>query len=274
MPTATAPLTSTPILIVKLGDTLPELKANLGDFEHWIAQGLQAEDAPVHIEVADPRPAPLGHTEPPPSGSAHHPTQPTPLPDPTTVVQRRMGVVVTGSHAMVTDREPWSETTAAWLAKLVALGVPVLGICYGHQLLAHALGGEVGYHPQGLEAGTICVEPTAHAASDPLLGHLGTTPFAAPSAHRQSVHRLPPGATVLARNHFEAHHAFRVGECAWGVQFHPEFGPDATRTYVRHLADTLHSQGVDAQALADAVAPSPEAARVLARFAHWVAQRA
>lgn len=238
--------------IVKLGDTLPALRHTHGDFEDWMAQGLQHHQAQPHpIRVVDPR-------------------QGQPLP----ALGHCTGIVVTGSHAMVTDRAPWSEATAAWLAQAVAREVPVLGICYGHQLLAHALGGEVGYHPQGLEAGTICVEPTAHAASDPLLGHLGTTPFAAPSAHRQSVHRLPPGATVLARNHFEAHHAFRVGECAWGVQFHPEFGPDATRTYVRHLADTLHSQGVDAQALADAVAPSPEAARVLARFAHWVAQRA
>ncbi len=273
MSTATASATTTPILIVKLGDTLPELSTRLGDFEHWIAQGLQAEDAPVHIEVADPRPVHLGPTVPEPSGSPHHPTPPTPLPAPDTVVQRRMGVVVTGSHAMVTDREPWSETTAAWLAELVARGVPVLGICYGHQLLAHALGGEVWPHPQGLEAGTIRVEPTEHAATDPLLDHLDG-PFAAPSAHRQSVRVLPPGATVLARNAFEPHHAYRVGECAWGVQFHPEFGPDATRAYVHHLADTLRHQGVDTQALVDGVAPSPQATRVLARFAQWVAQRA
>lgn len=264
---------TTPILIVKLGDTLPELRARLGDFEHWIAQGLQAEGAPVHIEVADPRPSGLGQAMHPSSGSPHHPVHTTALPTPATVVQRRMGVVVTGSHAMVTDREPWSETTAAWLTDVVALGVPVLGICYGHQLLAHALGGDVGYHPQGLEAGTIWVEPTAEAATDPLLGHLGTAPFAAPSAHRQSVRRLPPGATLLARNGFEAHHAYRVGDCAWGLQFHPEFGPEATRGYVHHLADTLQSQGVDAQALADAVVPSPEATQVLARFARWVAQR-
>lgn len=266
---------TTPILIVKLGDTLPELRARLGDFEHWMAQGLQAEGAPVHIEVADPRPTSLSPALHPSSGSPHHPAAATALPDPATVVQRRMGVVVTGSHAMVSDREPWSETTATWLAELVALGVPVLGICYGHQLLAHALGGEVGYHPQGLEAGTVWVTPTEAATTDPLLGHLTLTSgaFAAPSAHRQTVKQLPPEATVLASNAFEPHHAFRVGECAWGVQFHPEFGPEATRGYVHHLADTLHGQGVDAQALANSVQPTPEAAQVLARFAQWVAQR-
>jgi GMP synthase (glutamine-hydrolysing) len=250
---------TTAILIVKLGDTLPHMAADLGDFEHWIAQGLQADNAPVHIEVADPRPG----------AGLPHPA----LPAPATVAQRRMGVVVTGSHAMVTDRAPWSEATATWLAELVAQGVPVLGICYGHQLLAHALGGEVWAHPIGLEAGTIQVEPTAHAATDPLLGHL-SAPFAAQSAHRQSVRVLPPGATVLARNAFEPHHAYRVGTCAWGVQFHPEFGPEATRGYVQHLANDLHAQGDNVQALHANVRPSPEAASVLARFARLVADQA
>ena len=254
-PAAVAQATS--LLIVKLGDTLPHMAAEWGDFEHWIAQGLRAGHAQAHIEVADPRPSNPEST----------------LPTPATLSQRRMGVVVTGSHAMVTDREPWSESTAQWLAEVVALGVPVLGICYGHQLLAHALGGEVWPHPQGLEAGTIWVEPTAQATTDPLLGHLNA-PFAAQSAHRQSVRVLPPGATVLARNAFEPHHAYRVGHCAWGVQFHPEFGTQATQGYVQHLSEALHAQGQDAQALHANVTPSPEAASVLARFAQLVAQHA
>ncbi len=266
-------MNTTPLLIVKLGDTLPEMAARWGDFEHWVALGLQADGAPVHTEVADPRPIHLGPSPGAAADSPHHPTPAMPLPDPETVVRRRMGVVVTGSHAMVTDRAPWSETTAAWLAELVARDVPVLGICYGHQLLAHALGGEVWPHPVGLEAGTIRVEPTAEAATDPLLGHL-TAPFAAQSAHRQSVRVLPPGATVLARNAFEPHHAYRVGACAWGVQFHPEFTPEATQAYVLHLATDLAAQGEDARALHAGVGPTPQAASLLSRFAQLVVERA
>lgn len=266
-------MSTTPLLIVKLGDTLPEMATVWGDFEHWVARGLLAGGAPVHTEVADPRPTRFGPPVDVAADSPHHPTATQPLPHPDTVVQRRMGVVVTGSHAMVTDRAPWSETTAAWLAELVARDVPVLGICYGHQLLAHALGGEVWPHPVGLEAGTIGVEPTAEAATDPLMGHL-SGPFAAQSAHRQSVRVLPPGATVLARNGFEPHHAFRVGPCAWGVQFHPEFTPEATQAYLLHLASDLQAQGEDAHALHARVGPTPQAAGLLGRFARLVADRA
>jgi GMP synthase (glutamine-hydrolysing) len=275
--TVSAPDQAPSVLIVKLGDTLPQLASALGDFEHWIAQGLHSAGTPLHIEVSDPRPEPKQPATVHPHPPIHGLATPNPgLPLPQTLAHRRMGVVVTGSHAMVTDREPWSEATAAWLAEVVALGAPVLGICYGHQLLAHALGGEVWPHPSGLELGTIEVEPTAEAANDPLLGHLAQqgVRFAAQSAHRQSVRTLPPGATVLARNAFEPHHAYRVGHCAWGVQFHPEFGPDATRGYVQHLADNLHAQGDSAHSLQAQVRASPEAASVLARFTQLVARHA
>ncbi len=235
--------------IVKLGDTLPALHYTHGDFEHWIAQGLQTGQANPPIRVVDPR---EGQT----------------LPE----LGQCAGIVVTGSHAMVTDRAPWSEATADWLAQAVAIEVPVLGICYGHQLLAHALGGEVANHPQGLEVGVARVHTTPAAAHDPLLGHLPAS-FAAPVAHRQSVRRLPAGAVALAHNAFEGHHAFRVGACAWGVQFHPEFGPDASAAYVDHLAADLRAQGSDPIHLRQAVTPTPHAASLLARFATLVADR-
>jgi GMP synthase (glutamine-hydrolysing) len=198
-----------PLAIFKAGSTFPSLAAELGDFEDWIARRL-APSVARPLRVVDPRC--------------------DALPDPASLA----GVIITGSHAMVSDREPWSEACAAWLAAAVPAGLPVLGICYGHQLLAHALGGEVGYHPGGLEIGTVEVETTPAAADDALFAALPPR-FPAQVVHRQSVLRLPPGAVCLARNAFEPHHAFRIHR-AWGVQFHPEFSAEAMAGYLAQLA--------------------------------------
>jgi GMP synthase (glutamine-hydrolysing) len=233
-----------PLVIVKVGSTFEALRIERGDFEHWIADGLGTEALP--LLVIDPR---RGDT----------------LPDPAEV----SGVVVTGSHAMVSHREPWSETTAAWLARLVARGTPVLGICYGHQLLAHALGGEAGDHPRGAEVGTVTVTLEEAAATDPLLQGLPAR-FPANAVHWQSALRLPDGAVRLAASAHEPVHAFRVGGNAWGLQFHPEFDADAMRGYIDMLADGLRKEGTDPVALRERVAPTDAAAALLGRFARIV----
>uniref|UniRef100_UPI000D373EFD glutamine amidotransferase n=1 Tax=unclassified Variovorax TaxID=663243 RepID=UPI000D373EFD len=236
-----------PLVIVKLGDTFEALRAQRGDFEHWIADGLDTQALP--LLVVDPR---RGDT----------------LPDPAEV----SGVVVTGSHAMVSHREPWSETTAAWLAQLVARDTPVLGICYGHQLLAHALGGEAGNHPQGVEMGTVTVTLDEAAATDALLRGLPAQ-FPANVVHWQSALRLPEGAVRLAGNDHEPVQAFRVGEHAWGVQFHPEFDAEAMRGYIDLLAGQLSAEGADPAALRERVAATDTAAGLLGRFARIVEAR-
>ncbi len=252
MRAASSSLLPPTLWIIKTGDTLPALRATHGDFEDWIADGLaQASSAnPMEVKTLDARTN-------------------TQLPAPEQIA----GVVITGSPAMVTDREPWSERTAAWLADVVGAQVPVLGICYGHQLLAHALGGEVAHHPAGLEMGTVTVQRLVGAEGDALLGHLPAS-FDAQVVHEQSVRRLPPGAVPLAANAHEAHHAFRVGPCAWGVQFHPEFSDAVMRDYVACFAPSLQRSGVDADALRAQVRATPESVRLLARFASLVAKAA
>jgi GMP synthase (glutamine-hydrolysing) len=243
MTTATPPL-----LIVKTGSTHDHIRQRMGDFDDWIATGLRQGGNPG-IAVFDAQ------------GSA-------PLPD----LKRVAGIVITGSHAMVSDREPWSEALVPWLRQAVAWATPVLGICYGHQLLAHALGGEVWYPPGGVEIGTVRVHRHAASDGDPLLGSLPRD-FEAQSTHWQSVRRLPPEAVLLAGNALEPHHAFRVGPCAWGVQFHPEFSDAALRAYLEGSGPKLATVGLDAQAIAAAVHPTPWAASLLPGFAKLVASK-
>lgn len=228
---------SKPLLIIQTGNTFPAISASQGDFGDWIGEGLGAV-ASVRL-------------------NAH---QGDSLPAAASVA----GVVVSGSHAMVSDREPWSEALGQWLEQCVAANVPLLCICYGHQLLAQAMGGQVGYRTQGLEMGTQVVNLAPSAATDALF-HTLPPQFPAQLVHSQSVLALPPGATLLASSAQEPHQAFRIGERAWGVQFHPEFSAEAMRGYLCAKAPQLGEPQY--QALRAAVQPTPAAYGLLQQFA-------
>lgn len=235
-----------PFLIVETGQPVAPMR-RYGGFPHWIrvAAGLSAGQARVvNVEAGEPLPEARGHA----------------------------GVIVTGSAAMVTDRHPWSERTADWLREAVDRGLPYFGICYGHQLLAHALGGEVGDNPTGREMGTVDVELHPDAAQDVLFTGLPTR-FAAQVTHLQTVLAPPPGATVLARSVQDGCQSFRWGEHAWGVQFHPEFSTAHMRGYVQARREALQRDGRCHRQLAASVGAAPHARRVLRRFIAHAARR-
>src|SRR5690606_10963414 len=175
------------------------------------------------------------------------------------------GVLVTGSAAMVTERLDWSERAAGWLREAAHAGLPLLGICYGHQLLAHALGGEVGDNPNGREMGTVAIDLLPAAAADPLFAGLPGR-FLAQSTQLQSVLRPPGGAVVLARSALDPCNAFRWGDAAWGVQFHPEFGTVHMRGYLQARAEGLAKEGGDPARMIAGVSAAPHARQVLRRF--------
>lgn len=182
------------------------------------------------------------------------------------------GVLITGSGAMVTERADWSERSADWLRDAAHAGKPLFGICYGHQLLAHALGGAVDYNPRGREMGTVPVQLHAEAASDPLFGGLPLQ-IDAQTTHLQSVLAAPPTAKVLARSAKDDCQAFRWQESVWGVQFHPEFSSQMMRSYIAARRDALAKEGTCHHALLKSVRPSPQARRVLKRFIHHARKR-
>jgi GMP synthase-like glutamine amidotransferase len=125
-----------------------------------------------------------------------------------------------GSQSVVDiDRDPLLTAEARLLREAVEAKVPVLGICLGGQLLAHALGAPVTRAPRRTVA-WVEVEATPAAAADPLGQALGSP---VRGLHwNEDRFDLPPGATELLTRHGQGVTAFRGGERAWGVQFHPE----------------------------------------------------
>jgi GMP synthase (glutamine-hydrolysing) len=230
-------------LIIKTGSSIPALVAQKGDFEDWILAGMGLMRENVHIvDVA--------------KGGK--------LPNADAIT----GIVITGSHAMVTERLAWSEYTAHWLRSAVAADVPILGICYGHQLLAHALGGEVGDNPNGREFGTVDVR--LHADGDPLLSALPAK-VQVHVSHAQSVRKLPRGARVLATTAKDTHAAIAFAPRVWGVQFHPEFDADIVRTYIREFWHILQASDQNPEQRLNTCHETPSGTTLLRRFAQFTA---
>lgn len=125
---------------------------------------------------------------------------------------------------------PWLADLRTLLSGAVAKGMPVLGVCLGGQLLAAATGGGVRVGEHGPEAGTLLVAKRDAAAGDPLFDELPMTPLVI-QFHNDEVHRLPPGATLLASSLRYPHQAFRVGRSGYGVQFHIETTPQTVLSW-------------------------------------------
>ena len=135
-------------------------------------------------------------------------------------------LIVLGGHGDALSSDRKTLETLDLLADAYDIGLPILGLCLGHQLLAHALGGEVTVaHPDGPEFGPELLTWLPDAATDPVLAAAAASHAPVPMAHHDVVTRLPEGAVELARSALYPHAAFRVGD-AWGVQFHPEASPE------------------------------------------------
>lgn len=228
------------VLLLKVGRTFDEIARARGDYDRWFQQGLGLADDQLEVaHVCDGAPLPAGYAYD--------------------------GVVVTGSWAMVTDREPWSEAAAVYLREAVERGRAVLGVCYGHQLLAHAFGGLVGYNPRGRNAGTSALTLLPAAADDPLFRGFAS-PLTVQVSHSQSVIDLPAEATLLGHCPGDPHHAFRIGARAWGVQFHPEFDAATSRDYIAQRHATIAAEGLDPDALMRAVHDLGHGLALLRRF--------
>jgi GMP synthase (glutamine-hydrolysing) len=227
-----------PVALIKTGETIAQIVPQHGDFEDWFAEGMGLSGL-LQIDVFRQQPLPEA--------------------------EKLAAIVITGSPAMVSTKLDWSERTGEWLVQAVQKGIPVLGVCYGHQLLAHALGGRVGPNPAGRQIGTVQAQLDDSAEGDSLLGHLPLE-FPAQTSHSEAVLELPTGAVRLATSPLDPNFAIRFAENTWGLQFHPEFSASVTSEYIRLRTDTLRTEGLDPEQLLSKVKNTFEAKSVLKKF--------
>jgi GMP synthase-like glutamine amidotransferase len=158
------------------------------------------------------------------------------------------GIVSFGGEQNALD--PGLAEQAELLAEATRAGVPILGVCLGAQLLAHALGGDVGVLERRMVRWAP-LEPLAAADGDPVLGAL---PRGAAGLHwNEDGFSLPPGATELLRSPAGTVEGFRAGERSWGIQFHPELDDAALEGWYEDWYPALAQAGVreDAARAAD-----------------------
>lgn len=115
------------------------------------------------------------------------------------------------------EAHPWLVTEKASIAKWLLTGRPFLGVCPGHQLMVEALGGTC----VKLDVPEISISNITRCATDPIFDQMPES-FPVLKWHGVAAKEIPEGAIVLANSATCPVQAIRFGDCAWGVQFHPE----------------------------------------------------
>lgn len=180
------------------------------------------------------------------------------------------GLIMLGGGLMPdeTDRAPWLREEAALVRTALDSGLPQLGICLGGQLIAHVGGGRVAAQTGAPEKGSTPIELSAAAREDRVFAQV-TPSTAFIESHVDRILEIPPEAVLLASSTLCANQAFRLGEAAWGLQFHPESGPDNVRRWDPAGLAKLGFDKDELIAAADAAQPQTErdARALLAGFA-------
>lgn len=144
------------------------------------------------------------------------------------------GVMISGSPASVHDDAPWVARLEGLIRQIVDQGLPVFGACFGHQVIAKALGGTVGYNPGGWVMGRVetkVTDPAPWMADTPKVLNLY-------GAHKEQVTQMPKDARILTQTDGCEVGGFAIGNQVYTTQYHPEISPE-------FMADLLVEFGPD-----------------------------
>jgi GMP synthase-like glutamine amidotransferase len=171
-------------------------------------------------------------------------------------------VLLTGSKADSFSDEPWVKTLRERVTALLAQRKKLLGICFGHQLIAHCLGADVGRAPDGWGMGRMNYEWLGPTPLKPTMSLL--------ASHQDQVQTLPAGATLLARSAFCPIAAYSVDDHVFCIQPHPEFVEDYSAWI---LSKRPESVSADRRAAVRADMALPHDGLAVARFMQAFVER-
>jgi GMP synthase-like glutamine amidotransferase len=173
------------------------------------------------------------------------------------------GYVITGSPASVNDDHlPWVGPLLDFIRAVDAVRQPLVGLCFGHQAVARALGGQVARNAAGWGLGTA---PT-HWTTTPAWMQPSQATTTLMAAHNEQVIHMPEGAVCLGGNDFCPIGSMQIGQHIWTTQFHPEMPLVFMKALLGFLADKL-----DADTMARAHTSLAKAADA-PLFGQWMAQ--
>jgi GMP synthase (glutamine-hydrolysing) len=236
------------VCVYLVGEPPPAVRSALGDFEAWFNRllaphGVEGRAVDGITSGADPR--------------------------------DYAGIAVSGSPASLAEPEPWMDRAVELVTRAGEVGTPLLGVCFGHQLIGVAAGGRVVHSRLGWEIATREIELTEEGRRDPLFAGLPDR-FEVNLSHRDVIDpdSLPAGSGLLplARNPKAALQAVALGDAIRGVQFHPEFDRAAVSAYVAVRRDDLAADAEARGAPEDhpdrlAIREAPAARQV---FDNWI----
>lgn len=230
------------IYIIKTGTTFESTKEKFGDFDRWIKNTIKDKNIKtINIEQYEKLPN----------------------------LKSAKGFIITGSHSMVTEELNWSLELEKYIRKVSSKNIPLLGICYGHQLITKALGGRANFNPKGKEIGSVKIKKLISSKNDPLFYNIPEK-FYGHETHYQSALKLPSSAVVLAKNSHDKHQAVRFNNTTWGVQFHPEFDENIMKEYIIKQKKSLDELGFDMDKLLKNVKCCEISSKILKNFELFV----
>ena len=192
------------VIILDCGSSLEEVSREFGQSPEWIISALEHQSCEFDWIKAY-----AGQTMENSSGDAW---------------------IITGSPRSVYEEEEWMLRLEVNIRDAAKCKRPILGICFGHQLIAKSFGGTVEKNPNGWELGSYSISFTEHGKYSPLFQGMEDELIVYES-HQDSVTVVPDGAVELAYNR-KCIQAFQLHDTLYSVQFHPEFSLDVMKMYV------------------------------------------